>query len=173
MARKDDLALVAATLRRARLVQGVLAGIALAATVLFFVLWWEAHRTGAEPWRGILMLLLCIGLGWLGARFIAQFRMRLPVETSAVYALLRDQPKRVRWMFPRTTHLRVGTFRIGVEKVMIVLTDDGKVHEIHGIRNEALGELEKAVRRLAPGADYGLSEKNRRRYQHATGLIVR
>lgn len=49
MARKDDLALVASTLRRARFVQGVLAGVALAATVMWFIIWWEVGRQRPEP----------------------------------------------------------------------------------------------------------------------------
>jgi len=173
MARKDDLALVASTLRRARFVQAALAGVALAATVMWFVIWWEVGRQRPDPWTGVLTLVSCGVCGWLAARFIAQFRLRLPVETSGVYALLRDRPERVRWMFPKTAYLRLGTFRMGIERVMLVLTDDGTVHEIHGIRNESLADMERALRRLAPRADYGLSEKNRRRYQQATGLIVR
>ncbi len=173
MARKDDLALVAATLRRARSVQAVLAGTAVVAAVLFFVLWWQAYQMGAEPWRTMVMLLLWVGCGWLAARFVALFRIRLPIEASTVYALLRDQPQRVRWVFPRTTYLRLGRFQIGVERVMMVLTDDGRAYEIHGVRNDALQDFEKVVRRLAPDADFGLSEKNRQRYQKATGIIVR
>jgi len=173
MARKDDLDLVAATMRRARRVQGVLAVVAFAATTLWFVLWWEVGRRRPEPWLAPLMLLLCAACGLISAWFVAQFRLRLPVETAPAYALLRDEPGSVRWMFPRTTYLRLGSFRIGIERVMLVLTDRGTAHEIHGIRNEALGQFEKAVRRLAPRADYGLSEKNRKRYEAETGVIVR
>jgi hypothetical protein len=70
-------------------------------------------------------------------------------------------------------NLRLGVFRMGGERVMMVLTEDGQAYEIHGIRNDALEGFEMAVRWLAPGADYGLPEKNRKRYQKATGMIVR
>ncbi|MDP1753785.1 MAG: hypothetical protein Q8L22_30415 [Reyranella sp.] len=172
MSKKDDLALVASALRRARAIQASLAALALAATAFWFFLW-QAGRLGAEPAASLLTLLVCGATGWLAARFIALFRARLQIETSVVYETLKNFPGRIQWMFPKSVYLRVGAMQLEAERIIFVLTEDGQALRIYGITKTSSPAMEAALRRLAPRADFGWSEKSQKRYQQTVGLIVR
>jgi hypothetical protein len=172
MPKDEDLALIAATMRRARGTQGALAILALLSAVLWFMLW-QNHTLGTSPAADLFSLALCGGSGWLAARFIAFFRLRLPIETSALYRLLKDEPDSVIWLFPQPVHLNVGPIRPIVEHVFIVLTGDGRAEKLHGVWSSSAAAVEGALRRLAPRARYGWSEKNRSFYQKQTGLLVK
>jgi hypothetical protein len=172
MSKDEDLAIIARAMRRARATQGALAILALLSAALWFMLW-QNHALGTSPGTDLFSLALSAGSGCLAARFIAFYRRRLPIETSAAYRLLKDEPERVIWLFPQAVHLNIGPLRPAVEQVFIMLTGDGRAEKIHGVWSGSSAAVEGALRRLVPRARYGWSEKNRKFYQKHTGLLVK
>lgn len=160
-------------MRSSRATQGALAILACGSTILWFALW-QKRTLGETPGADLSALLLfCVGSGWLAARFIARFRTRLPIETSAVYRLLQDQPDNVIWIFAHPINWQMAGLRFEVGQDMFLLTKDGLSHKIPGVTKGTQAVLEATLRRLVPRARFGWSEENRMFYKQKTGLLVR
>ena len=113
MPKAGDLALVGKVMPSGRAMQGALAILACGSTILWFALW-QNRSLGETPSADLSALLFCMGSGWIAARFIARFRTRLSIETSAVYRLLQDQPDDVIWIFAYPINWQVAGLRLEV-----------------------------------------------------------
>lgn len=172
MAREDDLALVAKCLRRARAVVGGLVAAALASAVV--TAWvWAAGYFGAQPAGHFFGAVLCASLLLVAYKGALLFQARAAIGSSTVYRLLRDQPRRVLWVFPTALRTTILGATIEAEQIIVLCTEDGKIERIRGVAKKDLKEVMAAVRRLLPQAYFGLTDKNRRRYQQATGFLVK
>ncbi|TAJ38140.1 MAG: hypothetical protein EPO55_16660 [Reyranella sp.] len=170
--REEDLAIVAGCLRRARLMIASLFGGALLA--ITGAAWlWNAGLLGAGQGGRLFGAVLVGSLLVIAVKLGLLLQRRSAIEESAVFRLLRDQPGRVLWTFPTALRTNVLGIDIEAEQLIILCTDDARIERVRGVRKSDVQKVAAAVRRLTPGAYYGLTDANRRRFQKTTGFVVK